>query len=81
MYAAIVPGTRDAVSVINKTHRLYFDARSLVAMRQPCSVRDILLQPHCIPDFNCPVIGAGDEEVVVGSYDDSVDWSLVFSEV
>lgn len=69
------------MGVINEANSLYFYSRSLVTMGQPCSIDHILLQAHGIPDFDRPVIGTGDEEVVVGCDDDSIDWSLVLSKV
>jgi len=81
MHTSVVAGTRDTVSVINEADGLYSHPGSLVAMCQACSVYDILLQSNRIPDFDSSVIGAGDEEVVVGCDDDSIDWSLVLGEM
>jgi len=50
-------------------------------MGQPCSIYNILLQSHGIPYFDCPVVGTGDKEVVVGCNNDSIDWSLMFCEM
>src|SRR5271169_6303047 len=81
MNASIISGTRDAMSIVNKTHCFYFHSSSLVTMSQPCSIDNILLQSNCIPDFDCPVVRTGDEEVVVGCNDDSIDWALMFREM
>lgn len=81
MYASVVAGTRDAMSVINEANSLYFYSRSLVTMCQPGSIDHILLESHGIPDFDRPVVGTGDEEVVVGCDDDPIYWPLVLSKV
>jgi hypothetical protein len=81
MYTPIITGTGDAMSIINKTHCLYFYSRPLMPMGQPCSIYNILLQSDGIPDFDCPVVGTSDKEVVVGCNNDSIDWSLMFCEM